>query len=131
MHPPKKACNSGRVPANTQLFEDTKEADLYGYTFDPKKPPGCQDPWAQRPGAEKSGGRELRTRRARDMLDSAAASEEDEEDNEGRSRRQRKAPRKFDGTDAVTVATTPKKHNLIVGRLNGPEQQPLPHFISV
>lgn len=111
MHPPKKACNSGRVPANTQLFEDTKEADLYGYTFDPKKPPGCQDPWAQRPGAEKSGGRELRTRRARDMLDSAAASEEDEEDNEGRSRRQRKAPRKFDGTDAVTGATTPKKHN--------------------
>jgi hypothetical protein len=112
MNPPKKACTSGRIPVASQLFEDTKEADLYGYTFDAKKPPGCQDPWAQRPGAEKSSGRELRTRRARDMLDSAAASEEDEEDNEGRSsRRQRKPPRKFDGTDVVTGATTPKKHN--------------------
>lgn len=94
------------------MFEDVKEADLYGYIFDHKKLPGCQDPWAQRPGVEKSGGRELRTRRARDMLDSAAASEEDEEDNEGRpSRRQRKPPRKFDGTDVVTEASTPKKHN--------------------
>lgn len=112
MHPPKKACNSGRVPITPQLFEDMKEADLYGYIFDPKKQPGCQDPWVQRPGAEKSGGRELRTRRARDMLDSAAASEEDDEDNEGRSsRRQRKVPRKFDGTDAVAGSTTPKKHN--------------------
>jgi hypothetical protein len=112
MHPPKKACTSGRTPVAPELFEDTKEADLYGYTFDAKKPPGCQDPWAQRPGAEKSSGRELRARRARDMLDSAAASEEDEEDNEGRSsRRQRKPPRKFDGAEVVTGATTPKKHN--------------------
>jgi hypothetical protein len=55
-----------------------KEADLYGYTYDPKKPPGCQDPWAQRPGAEKGGRRELRTRRTRDMLESAAPSEEDD-----------------------------------------------------
>jgi hypothetical protein len=112
MHPPKKACNGGRIPIPPPVFEDMKEADLYGYTYDPKKLPGCQDPWAQRPGAEKSGGRELRTRRARDMLDSAAPSEEDEEDNEGRSsRRQRKVPRKFDGTDAVTGTNTPKKHN--------------------
>lgn len=90
-----------------------KEADLYGYTYDPKKPSGCQDPWAQRPGAEKGGRRELRTRRTRDMLESAAPSEEEyEEENEGRpSKRQRKAPRKFDGTDAGTGAATPKKHN--------------------
>jgi hypothetical protein len=112
MHPPKKACNSGRIPLSSQLFEDMKEADLYGYNFDPKKQPGCQDPWSQRPGAEKSGGRELRTRRARDMLDSAAPSEEDEEDGEGRpSRRQRKPPRMFDGTEQATGATPPKKHN--------------------
>ena len=90
-----------------------KEADLYGYIYDPKKLPGCQDPWAQRPGAEKSGGRELRTRRARDMLDSAAPSEEDEEeDEEGRpAKRQRKATRKFDGTDSGNGTNTPKKHN--------------------
>lgn len=90
-----------------------KEADLYGYNYDPRKLPGCQDPWAQRPGAEKSGRRELRTRRARDLLDSAAPSEEEnEEDEEGRpSKRQRRATRKFDVTENVAGSTTPKKHN--------------------
>lgn len=113
MHPAKKACNGGRIPLAHEVYEDMKEADLYGYTYDPKKLPGAQDPWAQRPGAEKSGGRELRTRRNRDMLDSAPASEEeDDEDNEGRpAKRQRKATRKFDGSDAGTGASTPKKHN--------------------
>ena len=103
----------GRIPLAPEIFEDLKEADLYGYAYDPKKLPGCQDPWAQRPGAEKSGGRELRTRRARDMLDSAAPTEdEEEEDNEGRpAKRQRKATRKFDGTDTGTGTNTPKKHN--------------------
>ncbi|XP_014557447.1 hypothetical protein COCVIDRAFT_37148 [Bipolaris victoriae FI3] len=113
MHPAKKACNGGRIPLTPEVFEDMKEADLYGYTYDPKKPLGCQDPWAQRPGAEKGGRRELRTRRTRDMLESAAPSEEEyEDDNDGRpSKRQRKAPRKFDGTEVATGATTPKKHN--------------------
>jgi hypothetical protein len=113
MHPAKKACNGGRIPLAPEVFEDMKEADLYGYVYDPKKPPGCQDPWAQRPGAEKGGRRELRTRRTRDMLESAAASEEeDEEGIEGRAtKRQRRATRKFDGTDTGTGANTPKKHN--------------------
>jgi hypothetical protein len=95
------------------VFEVMKEAELYGYNYDPKKNPEAQDPWGQRPGAEKSGGRELRTRRNRDMLDSAPASEEeDEEDGEGRpSKRQRRATRKFDGSDAGTGANTPKKNN--------------------
>ena len=113
MHPAKKACNGGRIPLAPEIFEDMKEADLYGYVYDPKKPPGCQDPWAQRPGAEKGGRRELRTRRTRDMLESAAPSEDEgEEDEEGRpSKRQRSATRKFDGTDTGTGANTPKKHN--------------------
>jgi hypothetical protein len=113
MHPAKKACNGGRIPMAHDVFEVMKEADLYGYTYDPKKLPEAQDPWAQRPGAEKSGGRELRTRRNRDVLDSAPVSEEeDDEDNEGRpSKRQRRATRKFDGSDAGTGANTPKKHN--------------------
>ncbi|KAH6883325.1 hypothetical protein BKA58DRAFT_330741 [Alternaria rosae] len=113
MHPAKKACNGGRIPLAPEVFEDMKEADLYGYVYDPKKPPGCQDPWLQRPGAEKGGRRELRTRRTRDQLESAAPSEEeDEEDGEGRpSKRQRRATRKFDGTDTGTGANTPKKHN--------------------
>ena len=90
-----------------------KEADLYGYNYDPKKLPGCQDPWAQRPGAEKGGRRELRTRRTRDMLESAAVSEEEDAvDEDGRpAKRQRKATRKFDGTDTGTGTNTPKKHN--------------------
>lgn len=113
MHPPKKACNGGRIPTAPEIFEDMKEADLYGYVYDARKLPGCQDPWAQRPGAEKGGRRELRTRRTRDMLESAAASEEEDEvDPEGRpSKRQRRATRKFDGTDTGTGANTPKKHS--------------------
>jgi hypothetical protein len=114
MHPAKKACNGGRIPLAEDVFEAMKEAELYSYTYDPKKIPETQDPWAQRPGAEKSGGRELRTRRNRDMLDSAPVSEEDDdEDNDGRSKRQRKATRKFDGSDAGTGTgnNTPKKHS--------------------
>jgi hypothetical protein len=116
MHPAKKACNGGRIPMAPDVYEVMKEAELYGYTYDPKKLPEAQDPWGQRPGAEKTGGRELRTRRGnRDMLDSAPVSEEeDDEDNEGRpSKRQRRATRKFDGSDAGTGTgtNTPKKHN--------------------
>jgi hypothetical protein len=113
MHPAKKACNGGRIPTAPDVYEVMKEAELYGYNYDPKKLPEAQDPWAQRPGAEKSGGRELRTRRGRDMLESAPASEEEEdEDGEGRpAKRQRRATRKFDGSDAGTGTNTPKKHN--------------------
>lgn len=116
MHPPKKACNGGRIPLAPEIYEDMKEADLYGYNYDPKKAPGCQDPWSQRPGADKGAGRELRTRRNRDMLDSAAPSEEEaeEEDADGRpAKRQRRATRRFDGTDTGTAtgSNTPKKHN--------------------
>jgi hypothetical protein len=50
MHPAKKACNGGRIPLASDVFEVMKEAELYGYTYDPKKLPEAQDPWAQRPG---------------------------------------------------------------------------------
>ncbi|CAI6337859.1 unnamed protein product [Periconia digitata] len=118
-HPPKKACNGGRIPMAHQQFEDRKEASLYGYVFDPKKPPGMQDPFAQRPGHEKTGRRELRQRRTRDMLDSAAPSEEEEEeDQESRpAKRQRRATRPFEvseqgnNTGTGTGTNTPKKKN--------------------
>lgn len=91
-----------------------KEADLYGYVFDARKPPGGQDPFAQRIGAEKMGRRELRQRRNRDMLDSAAQSEEEGE-GEGRAtgRRQRRATRRFDAivSEQPSGANTPKKNN--------------------
>ncbi|KAF1954999.1 hypothetical protein CC80DRAFT_536431 [Byssothecium circinans] len=113
-HPPKKPCNGGRIPMDHQQFEGMKEADLYGYNYDPKKLPEAQDPFAQRPGHEKSGGRELRQRRTRDMLDSAAPSEEEEEEgDESRStKRQRRATRPFESSDQGTGTNTPKKkHN--------------------
>jgi hypothetical protein len=88
-----------------------KEADLYGYNYDPKKPPNLQDPFTQRPGHDNSNGRELRRRRTRDMLNSAAPSE-DEEDEDGRNtKRQRRATRPFEGSDQGTGTSTPKKHN--------------------
>ncbi|KAF9732541.1 hypothetical protein PMIN02_003235 [Paraphaeosphaeria minitans] len=118
-HPPKKPCNGGRIPINPLVYEDVKEADIYGYTYNPKiTDPGFQDPFTQRPGHEQSGGRELRQRRANAMLDSAAPSEDEEEDEEGRpAKRQRRATRRFEGSDAGTGTgtgtgtTTPKKHN--------------------
>ncbi|KAF1968024.1 hypothetical protein BU23DRAFT_515364 [Bimuria novae-zelandiae CBS 107.79] len=112
-HPPKKPCNGGRIPINPLVYEDMKEADIYGYTYNPKIPePGFQDPFTQRPGHERSGGRELRQRRANAMLDSAAPSEEEEEDEEGRpAKRQRRATRHFEPSEAGTGSTTPKKHN--------------------
>lgn len=90
-----------------------KEADIYGYTYNPKiSEPGFQDPFTQRPGHEQSGGRELRQRRANAMLDSAAPSEEEEEDEEGRpAKRQRRATRRFEPSETGTGANTPKKHN--------------------
>lgn len=90
-----------------------KEADVYGYTYNPKiSEPGFQDPFIQRPGHEQSGGRELRQRRGNAMLDSAAPSEEEEEDEEGRpAKRQRRATRRFEPSEAGTGTTTPKKHN--------------------
>lgn len=71
-----------------------------------------QDPFEQRPGHEKTNGRELRQRRTRDMLDSAAPSEDEEDEEEGRpAKRQRRATRKYDGSDQGTGTNTPKKHS--------------------
>jgi len=93
-------------------FEDRKEADLYAYIHDQKKPAGMQDPFTQRPGHEKTDGRELRQRRTRDMLDSAAPSEEEDDDDDGRpGKRQRRATRRFEGSDQGTGSNTPKKNN--------------------
>lgn len=105
-HPAKKPCTGGRIPVDPAVFEDMKEAELYGYAFDHKKPPGGQDPFAQRIGGEFVGGRELRTRRARDV-GSAAASETEDEPGRG-GKRARRAARKFElgangGSDAVPV----------------------------
>ncbi|TKA62813.1 hypothetical protein B0A49_09293 [Cryomyces minteri] len=76
---PKRPATGGRLPLDPLEFEDLKEADLYDYTFDPKRV-GFQDPFRQRIGRLDPGGRELRQRRARDVLDAAGASEYDDND---------------------------------------------------
>jgi len=94
-NPPKKAVTGSRHPIDHEIYEDMKEADLYGYIFDPKKGPGLQDPFAQRPGGSESiGGRELRQRRARELG-------EEPSDDEGTGtevgKRKRKAVVRYDG----------------------------------
>lgn len=106
-HPPKKPCTGGRIPVDPAVHEDMKEADLYNYSYDPKRVPGTQDPFAQRLGRDFAGGRELRQRRARDMLGSAAPSEDEEEEDEGRpGKRRRRAVQRFDGTGTGTGTGT-------------------------
>ena len=60
---PRKPAKGGRVPVDTQIFEDRKEADLYDYTYDPRRI-GFQDPQAQKIQRDAEG-RELRNRRNR------------------------------------------------------------------
>ncbi|KAF2274387.1 uncharacterized protein EI97DRAFT_460245 [Westerdykella ornata] len=113
LHPPKKPAHGGRIPLDPLVYEDMKEADLYGYIYDARKTPGTQDPFAQRPGAQKTGKRELRQRRGRENMESGAPSEEEQEpENEptGPGRRQRRATRRFEPTEQNSGATTPKKN---------------------
>lgn len=99
-NPPKKPVTGGRVPIDQQIFEDQKEADLYGYEYDPKKLPGQQDPFRQRKtGPGRVGGRELRDRReAVSRRRDAEATEGEGTGTEGYAiRRRTKAVQKYDG----------------------------------
>lgn len=60
---PRRPARGGRTPADPQVFEDRKEADLYDFVFDPRRV-GHQDPDAQRIIRDAEG-RELRKRRHR------------------------------------------------------------------
>ena len=92
-HPPKKPAIGGRQPQDPVVFEAMKEADLYNYTFDPKKAPDAQDPFAQRLGRDPLGSRELRRRRGgHDVVG------ESEMDDGIETRRQRKPVARYDGT---------------------------------
>ena len=95
---PRKAATGARLPLDPTVFEDMKEADLYDYVFDLKKP-GRQDPIAQRVLRDASG-RELRQRAPRgrvgaDGLVAAAAAMAGDED--GGKRRARRPVSKYDG----------------------------------
>ncbi|KAK7537397.1 uncharacterized protein J3D65DRAFT_603382 [Phyllosticta citribraziliensis] len=100
---PRKPVNGGRQPIDPKVFDDQKEADIYSYVFDPRKPPGTQDPFSQRIGTDYVGGRELRHRRARDVTaDDLAQSEEDV------GKRKRRTAQRFDA--AEPAGTRKREH---------------------
>ncbi|KAF4537965.1 uncharacterized protein LTHEOB_11285 [Lasiodiplodia theobromae] len=102
---PRKPVNGGRVPVDPKVFDDQKEADIYSYVYDARKPPGTQDPFSQRIGTDYVGGRELRHRRARDVTtEDLAQSEEDV------GKRKRRAAQRFDGAADSGSRTRKRDH---------------------
>lgn len=102
---PRKPVNGGRVPVDTRVFDDQKEADVYSYVYDARKPPGTQDPFSQRIGTDYVGGRELRHRRTRDVTtEDLAQSEEDV------GKRKRRAAQRFDGAADSGSGTRKRDH---------------------
>lgn len=98
---PRKPANGNRQPLSPTAFEDLKEADIYDYIYDPKKP-GRQDAIAQRVIRDPSG-RELRQRYQRgrvgadgQLVVTASAGVLASED-EGERKRTRKPVSKYDG----------------------------------
>ncbi|KAL0256555.1 hypothetical protein SLS55_008950 [Diplodia seriata] len=102
---PRKPVNGGRVPVDPIVFDDQKEADIYSYVYDSRKPPGTQDPFSQRIGTDYVGGRELRHRRARDVTTEDLAPSEEEG-----GKRKRRAAQRFDGTTDTGSRTRKREH---------------------
>ncbi|KAH7030229.1 hypothetical protein B0J12DRAFT_704315 [Macrophomina phaseolina] len=103
---PRKPVNGGRVPVDPQVFDDQKEADIYSYVYDARKPPGTQDPFGQRIGTDYVGGRELRHRRTRDVTAEDLAQSEEEV-----GKRKRRAAQRFDGTADTGSRTRKRDHD--------------------
>ncbi|KAF2755143.1 hypothetical protein EJ05DRAFT_478950 [Pseudovirgaria hyperparasitica] len=118
-NPPKKVATGGRIPYDKATWEDMREADLYNYAYDSRKPPGTQDPMAQRIGRDGTGGRELRQRRARDALGSTQVSEEDEENENGVGKRKRRAAQRFEGTATPEFGARGTRKRLLAQEADG------------
>lgn len=127
-HPPKKPCHGGRVPIDPAVYEDMKEAELYNYAFDAKKPTGMQDPFAQRLGRDVARGRELRARRAArgELGEADAVSEEEGEDGSGPGKRRRKAVQRYDG---VAQAARGRRSGVAAGIASGSETPDPEHLV--
>ncbi|KAF2236417.1 hypothetical protein EV356DRAFT_498443 [Viridothelium virens] len=100
---PRRPATGARQTIDPEVYEDMREAEIYGYTFDPKRI-GRQDPFSQR-SARGLKGRELRERRNRDVLETLGLSEDDA--GAGPGRRTRKPTQKVEG-NISTTATTPE-----------------------
>jgi hypothetical protein len=101
---PRKPAKGGRTPLDDAVFEDKKEADLYDYTFDPRKV-GYQNPDQQKIYRDAEG-RILRKRRPRTGLDAEPAATTGGEEAPLGPRRAVKPISRFDGT---SQAPTRKK----------------------
>lgn len=102
---PRKPVNGGRVPVDPKVFDDQKEADVYSYVYDARKPPGTQDPFSQRIGTDYVGGRELRHRRTRDVTTEDLAQSEEEV-----GKRKRRAAQRFDNATDTGSRTRKRDH---------------------
>ena len=100
---PRRPAVGARLPIDPEIFDDMRESEIYGYTFDPKKI-GHQNPFTQR-SARGLKGRELRERRNRDLLETLGLSEDDA--GAGPGRRTRKPTQKVEG-NISTAGTTPE-----------------------
>ncbi|KAI9705260.1 MAG: hypothetical protein M1820_005258 [Bogoriella megaspora] len=102
---PRKPATGARNPIDPETYEDMREAEIYGYTFDPKRI-GVQNPFTQR-SARGLKGRELRDRRIRDLPDELS----EEDTGTGPGRRTRKPTQKVDGglSGNATPETTKKR----------------------
>lgn len=103
---PRKPAKGGRVPVDTQMFEDRKEADLYDYQYDGRRI-GFQDPDAQKIIRDAEG-RELRKRRQRHGPDGAGVLPGwDFGDGELSTKRASRQPTRFDGSAAPSTRRKP------------------------
>ena len=98
---PRKPVRGGRVPLDHAVAEDKKEADLYDYTFDPRKV-GYQDPDAQKIHRDAEG-RALRKRRQRNGVDVEPAATTGGEEAPLGPRRAVKPISRFDGTSQAPM----------------------------
>jgi hypothetical protein len=101
---PRKPVKGGRMPLDDAVYEDKKEADLYDYTYDPRKV-GYQNPDAQKIIRDAEG-RALRKRRQRNGLDVELAATPGVEEVPLGPRRATKPVSRFDG---IAPAPTRKK----------------------
>lgn len=117
----RKPVKGGRVPFDSAVWEDKKEADLYDYNFDSRKV-GYQDPDAQKIIRDAEG-RELRKRRNRTGIDiDPAATTTGGEDTALAPRRAVKPVSRFDG---IAPAPTRKKRTT-TGTLKAASETPDP-----
>jgi hypothetical protein len=120
---PRKPVKGGRMPLDDAVYEDKKEADLYDYTYDPRKV-GYQNPDAQKIFRDAEG-RALRKRRQRNGLDVESAATPGGEEVPLGPRRATKPVSRFDG---IAPAPATRKKRTANGTLKPGSMTPDPNL---